>query len=97
MIVNNSSVKLSKFCREYFGVSVFRLIMSRDVLHVHLHFVNGVPFFYVTPFYSDIAFDECKDSGVVPYLCSSCNFSDILSFFKSYCPDKNFKFLIYEK
>ena len=97
MIVNNSSAKFSKFCQEYFGISVFRLILSRDVLHVHVHYVSGVPFFYVTPFFSDTSFEECKDSGVFPYLCSSCNFSDILFFFDSYCPDKKFKFLIYEK
>ena len=97
MIRNNSSAKLSKFCREFFGVSVFRLIMNHNVLHVHLHYVNGVAIFFATPFLSDSAFDECEDSGIVPYLCSSCNFSEIVSFFESYCPDKNFKFLIYEK
>lgn len=97
MIVNNYSSKLSSYCKELFGMSLYDFFSSRDVICVHIHFLNGFPLYYVTPFYSDDLFNACKSSGVVPYYVSSNSFSELVRYFSLKFPAKHFNFLCYEK
>ena len=93
MIVNFSTISLSRFCKKINGVYLHDFLCSRDFICIHIHFVGNSLLYYATPFYSDDSFNLCKESGIVPYYVSSDSFSELVRFFSLRFPDKHFNYL----
>nr|DAX66110.1 MAG TPA: hypothetical protein [Microviridae sp.] len=97
MIVNFSTISLSRFCKKINGLYIHEFLSSLDFICIHIHSVGSSFLYYATPFCDDNSFNLCKESGIVPYYVSSDSFSELIRFFSLRFPDKHFNYICYEK